>query len=168
MPGDLSNSGLVNLGAMENLKYLAYEIPLYLLMAVIGGLLGALFNQLNFLLTMFRHKYGYLDRALQHNLCCLIYYRHITRKWARVAEVVLIAGVTAAVGFLLIYFTDDCQMVRDAAPQRTVQVYRSVWVVASSGNELEWVADAVYGWRVLVDSHDAVSNIRTQREKFVS
>ncbi|XP_055338309.1 H(+)/Cl(-) exchange transporter 7-like [Paramacrobiotus metropolitanus] len=102
-PGDLSNSGLINLGEMMNLKYLAYEIPIYLLMAVGGGLLGAIFNFLNFHLTMFRHK-------------------HITRKWARVSEVVLISAVTATVGFMLIYFIDDCQMVKDTSPQRTVQM----------------------------------------------
>ncbi|OQV24355.1 H(+)/Cl(-) exchange transporter 7 [Hypsibius exemplaris] len=102
-PGDLSNSGLINLGAMADMTYLLYEIPIFLLMAVGGGLTGAIFNFLNFQLTMFRHK-------------------HITRNWARIMEVVLISAVTACVGFLLIYYVGDCQMMRDTSPQRTVQM----------------------------------------------
>ncbi|KAA8584881.1 hypothetical protein FQN60_003575 [Etheostoma spectabile] len=55
-PGDLSNPGLINFGRFESdsVAYNLYEIPLFIIMGAIGGLLGALFNKLNYWLTIFR------------------------------------------------------------------------------------------------------------------
>ncbi|KAL7378533.1 hypothetical protein ABVT39_015311 [Epinephelus coioides] len=54
--GDLSNPGLINFGRFESdsVAYNLYEIPLFIAMGAIGGLLGALFNVLNYWLTIFR------------------------------------------------------------------------------------------------------------------
>uniref|UniRef100_S4RVL2 Chloride channel protein n=1 Tax=Petromyzon marinus TaxID=7757 RepID=S4RVL2_PETMA len=54
--GELSYPGLINFGAFEStgIAYYIYEIPLFLIMGVFGGLLGALFNFLNYWLTVLR------------------------------------------------------------------------------------------------------------------
>eukprot|EP01095_Lingulamoeba_sp_RSL-Kostka_P002719 TRINITY_DN13635_c0_g1_i1.p1 TRINITY_DN13635_c0_g1~~TRINITY_DN13635_c0_g1_i1.p1 ORF type:complete len:779 (+),score=262.03 TRINITY_DN13635_c0_g1_i1:24-2360(+) len=58
--GELTEPGLINFGSFndqENPGYNIIQIPLFLLMGVIGGLLGALFNYLNEHLTVFRMKF---------------------------------------------------------------------------------------------------------------
>uniref|UniRef100_A0A8C7K758 Chloride channel protein n=1 Tax=Oncorhynchus kisutch TaxID=8019 RepID=A0A8C7K758_ONCKI len=58
-PGDLSSPGLINFGRFESdsVAYNLYEIPLFIVMGAAGGLLGALFNILNYWLTIFRIRY---------------------------------------------------------------------------------------------------------------
>ena len=89
-PGELSYPGLLNFGAFEDIHYSFFELPVYLLMGICGGLFGALFNHINFKLTVFRMK-------------------HLKRKWLRVAEAVLVAMSTAAMGFILILLSNDCR-----------------------------------------------------------
>ncbi|XP_061605443.1 H(+)/Cl(-) exchange transporter 7 isoform X2 [Phyllopteryx taeniolatus] len=91
-PGDLSNPGLINFGRFENdsVAYYLYEIPLFIAMGAIGGLLGALFNILNYWLTIFRIRY-------------------VHRPCLQVMEAMLVAAVTATVSFTMIYFSNDCQ-----------------------------------------------------------
>ena len=54
---ELSNPGLLNFGQFTNMPYSAYELPVFVFLGVLGGLLGALFNFLNEKLTVFRMKY---------------------------------------------------------------------------------------------------------------
>lgn len=91
-PGDLSNPGLINFGRFESdsVAYNLYEIPLFIAMGAIGGLLGALFNVLNYWLTIFRIRY-------------------VHRPCLQVMEAMLVAAVTACVSFTMIYFSNDCQ-----------------------------------------------------------
>ncbi|XP_074511390.1 H(+)/Cl(-) exchange transporter 7 isoform X2 [Sebastes fasciatus] len=91
-PGDLSNPGLINFGRFESdsVAYNLYEIPLFIAMGAIGGLLGALFNMLNYWLTIFRIRY-------------------VHRPCLQVMEAMLVAAVTACVSFTMIYFSNDCQ-----------------------------------------------------------
>ncbi|XP_037647990.1 H(+)/Cl(-) exchange transporter 7 isoform X2 [Sebastes umbrosus] len=91
-PGDLSNPGLINFGRFESdsVAYNLYEIPLFIAMGAIGGLLGALFNVLNYWLTIFRIRY-------------------VHRPCLQVVEAMLVAAVTACVSFTMIYFSNDCQ-----------------------------------------------------------
>uniref|UniRef100_W5MHA5 Chloride channel protein n=1 Tax=Lepisosteus oculatus TaxID=7918 RepID=W5MHA5_LEPOC len=58
--GDLSSPGLINFGRFESesVEYYLYEIPIFMLMGAIGGILGALFNSCNYWLTIFRIRYG--------------------------------------------------------------------------------------------------------------
>ena len=42
--------------AFQNESYFGYEIPLFVVMGVIGGLLGAIFNAINYRLTVYRIK----------------------------------------------------------------------------------------------------------------
>uniref|UniRef100_A0A673Z2W7 Chloride channel protein n=1 Tax=Salmo trutta TaxID=8032 RepID=A0A673Z2W7_SALTR len=91
-PGDLSSPGLINFGRFESdsVAYNLYEIPLFIVMGAAGGLLGALFNILNYWLTIFRIRYV-------HQPCL------------QVMEAMLVAAVTATVSFAMIYFSNDCQ-----------------------------------------------------------
>ncbi|XP_059203824.1 H(+)/Cl(-) exchange transporter 7 isoform X4 [Centropristis striata] len=90
-PGQLSSPGLINFGRFESdTTYNLYEIPLFIAMGAIGGLLGALFNVLNYWLTIFRIRY-------------------VHRPCLQVMEAMLVAAVTATVSFTMIYFSDDCQ-----------------------------------------------------------
>ncbi|XP_060945474.1 H(+)/Cl(-) exchange transporter 7 isoform X1 [Limanda limanda] len=90
--GDLSSPGLINFGRFQgdSVAYYLYEIPLFIVMGAIGGLLGALFNILNYWLTIFRIRY-------------------VHRPCLQVMEAMLVAAVTAAVSFTMIYFSNDCQ-----------------------------------------------------------
>ncbi|KAM4534792.1 H(+)/Cl(-) exchange transporter 7 isoform 1-T1 [Fundulus diaphanus] len=91
-PGDLSNPGLINFGRFESevMEYNLYEIPLFMAMGALGGMLGALFNFLNYWLTIFRIRY-------------------VHRPCLQVMEAMLVAAVTATVAFIMIYFSTDCQ-----------------------------------------------------------
>ncbi|KAG7210228.1 hypothetical protein KM043_011778 [Ampulex compressa] len=88
--GDLSYPGLLNLGKFESIPYQVYEIPLFMLMGVIGGILGALWNHINYKITCFRLRF-------------------VKRKWLQVLEALFVAVLSATVGFTMIYFLDDCK-----------------------------------------------------------
>ncbi|XP_060116791.1 H(+)/Cl(-) exchange transporter 7 [Heteronotia binoei] len=91
-PWDLSSPGLINFGRFdtEKMGYTIQEIPIFIFMGVVGGILGATFNALNYWLTMFRIRY-------------------IHRPCLQVLEAMLVGAVTAAVGFVMIYSSQDCQ-----------------------------------------------------------
>ncbi|KAK0079461.1 hypothetical protein PV325_001249 [Microctonus aethiopoides] len=89
-PGDLSYPGLLNLGKFETISYQVYEIPLFMIVGVVGGLLGALWNYINYKITVFRLKY-------------------IRKKWLKVIEAVCVSIMAATMGFLMIYLLDDCK-----------------------------------------------------------
>lgn len=48
--------GLFNLGEFEAFPFAYYELPIFISMGIVGGLLGALWNQLNTWLNIFRDK----------------------------------------------------------------------------------------------------------------
>ncbi|XP_041087090.1 H(+)/Cl(-) exchange transporter 7-like [Polyodon spathula] len=106
--GDLSNPGLINFGRFENeaMEYNVYEIPLFIFMGVIGGILGAIFNTFNYWLTIFRIRY-------------------IHRPCLQVMEAVLVAAVTATVSFAMIYFSNDCQPLGEDHPEYPLQLFCS-------------------------------------------
>ncbi|KAL4659085.1 H(+)/Cl(-) exchange transporter 7 [Arapaima gigas] len=106
-PGDLSNPGLINFGRFESdsVEYNLYEIPVFIGMGALGGLLGALFNVLNYWLTIFRIRY-------------------IHRPCLQVMEAMLVAAVTATVSFAMIYFSNDCQPLgQDQAENYPLQLF---------------------------------------------
>uniref|UniRef100_A0A8D0CKM8 Chloride channel protein n=1 Tax=Scleropages formosus TaxID=113540 RepID=A0A8D0CKM8_SCLFO len=105
--GELSNPGLINFGRFDSdsVEYNLYEIPLFICMGALGGLLGALFNVLNYWLTIFRIRY-------------------IHRPCLQVMEAMLVAAVTATVSFAMIYFSDDCQPLgEDQAENYPLQLF---------------------------------------------
>ncbi|NWH41466.1 CLCN7 protein, partial [Chloropsis hardwickii] len=69
-----------------------------------GGILGALFNALNYWLTMFRIRY-------------------IHRPCLQVVEAMLVAAVTATVGFVMIYCSRDCQPIQGSSVAYPLQLF---------------------------------------------
>ncbi|XP_055954224.1 H(+)/Cl(-) exchange transporter 7-like [Argiope bruennichi] len=88
-PGQLSYPGLVNFGKFENLDYSFKELPIYMIMGVIGGLLGALYNHLNYILTVFRMRY------VKHPV-------------ARIVEAVMVSCVGVTIAYLTTFIRDCC------------------------------------------------------------
>uniref|UniRef100_A0A8C3LI79 Chloride channel protein n=1 Tax=Chrysolophus pictus TaxID=9089 RepID=A0A8C3LI79_CHRPC len=91
-PWDLSSPGLINFGRFDN-ETCMLTPPSF---PLTGGILGALFNALNYWLTMFRIRY-------------------IHRPCLQVIEAMLVAAVTAAVGFVMIYCSRDCQPIQGSS-----------------------------------------------------
>jgi chloride channel 7 len=68
-----------------------YELPIFIVIGFIGGICGALFNQLNLRLTKFRQHY-------------------INKSWLLIIEVLLVASTTVVASFLLILITmNECR-----------------------------------------------------------
>ncbi|MEE6497607.1 hypothetical protein FKM82_002785 [Ascaphus truei] len=105
-PGDLSNPGLINFGRFdtEENTYNIFELPLFICMGAIGGMLGAVFNALNNGLTMFRIRY-------------------LHRPCLQVIEAMLVAAVTATVAFVTIYYSGDCQPLREGSVEYPLQLF---------------------------------------------
>ncbi|GMS93178.1 hypothetical protein PENTCL1PPCAC_15353, partial [Pristionchus entomophagus] len=87
--GLLSWNGLTNFGILAHKEYTIWEIPLFLIIGVIGGCTGALFNALSYRISEFRKKF-------------------LSSKWQRLTEAFLVAAVSAFVGFLTLFVLDDC------------------------------------------------------------
>lgn len=88
--GQMSFSGLVNFGKFDNVNYGIVEIPIFILMGCVGGLIGALFNEINHKLTIFRMKY-------------------LSKRPIKVFEAVFVAILTAFIGFILIIASNECK-----------------------------------------------------------
>ena len=83
---------MINFGKIDNLNYNFIEIPFYIAMGIGGGLIGALFNFINYKLTIFRMRY-------------------ITHRPAKVLEAVFVCVITAIVGFFLVLCTSECHSI---------------------------------------------------------
>uniref|UniRef100_A0A8D0B4Y4 Chloride channel protein n=1 Tax=Salvator merianae TaxID=96440 RepID=A0A8D0B4Y4_SALMN len=105
-PLDLSSPGLINFGRFDSEKmgYTFQEIPIFIFMGMIGGVLGAMFNTLNYWLTMFRIRY-------------------IHRPCLQVIEAMLVAAVTASVAFVMIYTSGDCQPLQGSSMAYPLQLF---------------------------------------------
>lgn len=103
-PGDLSYAGLLNFGKFENISYDLFELPTFVIMGVIGGLLGSLFNHINYKLTVFRM-------------------RNIHARWMRVMEAVIVAAFSATLGFMMMYFLNDCKPLGEDPTNNPIQMY---------------------------------------------
>ncbi|XP_061182131.1 H(+)/Cl(-) exchange transporter 7-like [Saccostrea echinata] len=103
-PWDLSYPGLFNFGNFDTTSYSAFELPIFILMGVLGGLFGALFNQFNYVLTKFRRRY-------------------INKGRDRVIEAMVVAIITATVGYVSLYFNNNCTPMIHDQDTNTVQFY---------------------------------------------
>ncbi|KAJ8923258.1 hypothetical protein NQ315_001814 [Exocentrus adspersus] len=90
VPGNLSYPGLLNLGKFESFSYEIYELPIFLVMGAMGGLFGALWNHINYKITVFRMRY-------------------IRPRWMKVFEACIVATMTATAGFLMMFLIDNCK-----------------------------------------------------------
>lgn len=103
-PGELSYPGLLNLGKFETITYQVYEIPLFMIVGVFGGLNGAFWNYINYKITVLRQKY-------------------IRRRWLKVVEAISVSILAATVGSLMIYFLNDCKPLGKDPTKYPVQMF---------------------------------------------
>lgn len=88
--GILAFYSLVNFGLVEELDYFWFEIPIYILIAILGGIIGSSFCYAHVIITNFRKRY------LATNL-------------AKVFEVILVAIITTTAGALCILYASECR-----------------------------------------------------------
>lgn len=60
-PGNLSYPGLFTLGQYQSFSYRLLELPIFIIMGSVGGLLGALWNHINYKITVFRMRFVFND-----------------------------------------------------------------------------------------------------------
>lgn len=93
--GAFAQPGLISFGSFfhsHDHGYTIEQFPIFILIGIFGGFVGALFNWLNLKLTLFRLK-------------------NTRRPSVRVLEAVGIAIVTSLLSYLLSYFIHDCKYV---------------------------------------------------------
>lgn len=88
--GQLAYDGLLNFGKFPDIPFALLELPIFIGMGIIGGLIGALFNQMNYHISVFRRRF-------------------ILSRWAKVLEVIVVCSVTVTTGFVMIYCVNDCK-----------------------------------------------------------
>ncbi|CAK1547079.1 unnamed protein product [Leptosia nina] len=103
-PGDLSYPGLLNLGKMEPFPFQIYELPVFIIFGMIGGILGALWNHINYKLAVFRNRY-------------------VGEPWLRVVEACLVAAVSATCGFLMMFLLNDCRPLGEDPTKVPLQLF---------------------------------------------
>ncbi|KZC11809.1 H(+)/Cl(-) exchange transporter 7 [Dufourea novaeangliae] len=103
-PGDLSYPGLLNLGKFETIPYQIYEIPLFMLVGTIGGILGATWNHVNYKITCFRLRF-------------------VRRRWLKVVEALSIGVLSATMGFIMIYYLNDCKPLGQDPTKFPIKMY---------------------------------------------
>jgi chloride channel 7 len=54
--GQMAFDGLLNFGKFKDLPFAFLELPIFVCMGIVGGLSGALFNQMNYFLSVFRRR----------------------------------------------------------------------------------------------------------------
>ncbi|CAH1794618.1 unnamed protein product [Owenia fusiformis] len=104
-PWNLSNPGLINFGEFSNLSYDGFEIPIFILIGAMGGLFGALFNHINYKLSVFRKQYL------------------STLKWPNVLEAVIVASMSAVAAFILIFTISNCRSLGEDENENPLQLY---------------------------------------------
>ncbi|XP_035792210.1 H(+)/Cl(-) exchange transporter 7-like isoform X1 [Anopheles albimanus] len=96
--------GLFNLGEFEPLPFDYFELPIFMLMGVVGGCSGALWNAVNRRLNMFR--------------------AHAIRpRWAKVLEAAFVAVIGATFACLMAYTINDCRPLGNDPTEHPVQLF---------------------------------------------
>ncbi|XP_052860181.1 H(+)/Cl(-) exchange transporter 7 [Anopheles cruzii] len=96
--------GLFNLGEFAPLPFDYFELPIFMLMGVIGGCSGALWNAVNSRLNMFR--------------------AHAIRpRWAKVLEAAFVAVIGATFACLMAYTINDCRPLGNDPTEHPVQLF---------------------------------------------
>lgn len=88
--GILAFYSLVNFGLVEELDYFWFEIPIYIGIAVFGGIIGASFCYFHVIITKYRQRY-------------------LVQRWSKVLEAILIATLTTTLGTILILYASECR-----------------------------------------------------------
>uniref|UniRef100_A0A1A9V4S9 Chloride channel protein n=1 Tax=Glossina austeni TaxID=7395 RepID=A0A1A9V4S9_GLOAU len=97
--------GLFNLGKFEQpLTFNYYELPIFMLYGITGGLLGALWNMLNTRLSRFRARF-------------------IKPKFAKVLEAAFVAMLGVSMACAMIYFINDCRPLGNDPTEYPTQLF---------------------------------------------
>ena len=88
--GILAFNNLVNFGLVGELDYFWFEIPIYICIAIIGGMMGASFCYFHVLITRWRNRYA-------------------STGCAKVLEAIFVAFLTTTAGVLLILYASECR-----------------------------------------------------------
>lgn len=103
-----SSEEMFAFGLFENLydgraNFSVYELPIFILIGCIGGVVGALFNHINEHVSLYRKK----------NINAF--------KWKRLVELVLVTLAMSFISFILPLCWQQCTPVPETAPYNTVQ-----------------------------------------------
>ncbi|XP_017123286.1 H(+)/Cl(-) exchange transporter 7 [Drosophila elegans] len=102
---DFTFTGLFNLGKFDQpLKFDYFELPIFMLLGVTGGLLGAAWNSLNTRINKFRKRF-------------------IPWKIGKVIEAVVVAIMGVTLACLMIYFINDCRPLGNDPTNHPVQLF---------------------------------------------
>ncbi|XP_062507665.1 H(+)/Cl(-) exchange transporter 7-like isoform X2 [Corticium candelabrum] len=117
--GELSNPGLINFGTFVGPAYYGQELVVFALIGICGGVMGALFNEINFRVTLFRKRY--------------IKYRIL-----KVLEPILLVSILVTVGMLLSVITSECHPNGFVSEIRPVQGIYDIHIQLKSIPLLPW------------------------------
>ncbi|EDV56287.1 uncharacterized protein Dere_GG20318 [Drosophila erecta] len=102
---DFTFTGLFNLGKFDTpLKFEYFELPIFMILGVTGGLLGAAWNSLNTKINNFRKRF-------------------IPWKIGKVLEAVVVAMMGVTLACLMIYFINDCRPLGNDPTNNPVQLF---------------------------------------------
>ncbi|KAH8415913.1 hypothetical protein KR222_003522, partial [Zaprionus bogoriensis] len=102
---DFTFTGLFNLGKFDHpLTFEYFELPLFMLLGVTGGLLGAAWNHLNTVINGFRKRF-------------------VPWKLGKVLEAVLVAMLGVTLASSMIYFINDCRPLGNDPTIHPVQLF---------------------------------------------
>jgi chloride channel 7 len=96
--------GLFNLGKFEELPFEFYELPIFMLMGLFGGLNGALWNSLNTKINIFRRKF-------------------VKSRPMRVVEAALVACLSCMLACVMIYNINDCRPLGTDPNETPIQLF---------------------------------------------
>ncbi|XP_028161745.1 H(+)/Cl(-) exchange transporter 7 [Ostrinia furnacalis] len=138
-PGELSYPGLLNLGKMDPFPFQFYELPVFMFFGAVGGMLGALWNHINYKLAVFR-------------------IRHITAPWLRVVEACLVAAASATCGFLMMFLLNDCRPLGEDPTKVPLQLFcadgeyntlAAIWFQTPEASVRSFLHDPIGSYRPL-------------------
>ncbi|XP_058458146.1 H(+)/Cl(-) exchange transporter 7 isoform X2 [Malaya genurostris] len=96
--------GLFNLGEFEPLPFEYYELPIFMIMGVLGGMFGAFWNSANTRINIFRARF-------------------IKYRWAKVLEAAFVACVGATCACAMAYSINDCRPLGNDPTETPVQLF---------------------------------------------
>lgn len=98
-------TGLFNLGKFDYpLTFDYIELPIFVLMGISGGVLGAMWNSLNAAINRFR------KRCIRSN-------------WAKVFEAILMSIVSVTAACIMVYMINDCRPLGNDPTDYPIQLY---------------------------------------------
>lgn len=105
---DFTITGLFNLGKFDELPYKYFEIPIFVLMGICGGLLGAFWNATNSRFHLFRARY-------------------IKPGWGKILEAMAVSLLGVSIACTMMYVINDCRTLGKDPTSYPVKVNEKNW-----------------------------------------